>query len=199
MTRHNPRLMFAVIGSLLLLAGCGSSDGTSDVAEPTTETSATSAPAPTTPAPSATTATPTATTPTPARPAGQLIDYETADEDGATITIAADTSKLTGAPADFKSFIAGELTKKSSVDEGCTEPPQIYVSRLDTGGWARGGHFIPQCGGYATLWAKSGGVWKDVWGGQSLVDCETLNRYKFPARVAGDTCLTGEDAVPYSG
>lgn len=202
MTRTKPRLFAALAATTLLLAGCGSSDGSSDVAEPSAKpTTTTNAPAPTRPQPSATTAkpTPTATTPTAAQPTGRLIDYETTDEDGAMITVAADTSKLTGAPADFKTFIGGELSKKSSADEGCTEPPQIYVSRLDTGGWARGGHFIPQCGGYATLWAKSGGSWKDVWSGQSLVDCATLDRYNFPVRVAGDSCLKGEDAVGYSG
>lgn len=186
---------------MLLLAGCGSSAESPGVATPSATSSAvtTSAPAPTQPAPSATTPTPTATTPTAARPIGTLIDYETTDEDGATIAVAADTSKLTGAPADFKTFIAGELTKTPSTDEGCTEPPQIYVARVATGGWARGGYFIPQCGGYATLWAKSNGAWQDVWRGQSLVDCATLQRFAFPARVAGDTCLDGEDAVAYSG
>lgn len=200
MTR-TPRMIAVLAGTMLALSACGSSDGTSDAAEPSAETPTTTTAAPTRATPSATTATPTpkATASTTPRPMGDLLDYETADEDGAMITVAADTGKLTGAPGDFKSFIAGELTKKSSVDEGCTEPPQIYVSRIDTGGWARGGHFIPQCGGYATLWAKSGGSWKDVWSGQSLVDCETLERFAFPVRVAGDSCLDGEEAVTYAG
>lgn len=202
MTRTTPRMLAALAGTmLLLLAGCGGSEEAPDVTRPSAEPpAATATPAPTTPAPSASTPepTPTATTPTAAKPMGKLVDYETTDEDGATIAVAADTSKLTGAPADFKTFIAGQLGK-TSPDEGCTEPPQIYVSRIDTGGWARGGHFIPQCGGYATLWAKSDGAWRDVWSGQSLVDCTTLERFGFPARVAGDSCLNGEDAVAYSG
>lgn len=198
--RTKPRVFAALAGTMLLLTACGGSDEPTGVAQPSPEET-TQAPATTRPTPTATTAkpSPSASTKTPAPPMGKLLDFATADEDGAMITVAADTSKLTGVPADFKSFIAGELTKKSSVDEGCTEPPQIYVSRVDTGGWARGGHFIPQCGGYATLWAKSGGVWKDVWSGQSLVECETLERFSFPARVAGDSCLKGEDAVAYSG
>jgi hypothetical protein len=193
--------------TLLALGACGSdagpdagSDAGADGSAATTQPSATT-PAPTAaPAPASSTASasPTAA-PTTAAPAGKLIDYETDDESGATITTAADTSKLTGAPADFRAFIAAELKKNRNVDEGCTEPPQIYVSRVDTGGWARGGYFIPQCGGYASLWAKSGGTWKDVWGGQSLVECSTLEQYAFPARVAGASCLDGEDTVDYAG
>lgn len=200
--RNKARILAALTGSMLLLTGCGSSDNGSDVAEPSAEptTAATPAPAPSPTKPSVTKTTPTpSASPTAAKPTGRLIDYETADESGATITTAADTSKLTGAPADFKSFIASQLGKKPAIDDGCTELPQIYVSRVDTGGWARGGAFIPQCGGYATLWAKSNGGWQGVWSGQSLVDCKTLNRFKFPARVAGDSCLNGEDAVVYSG
>lgn len=201
--RTRLQMLAALTGAMLLLSGCGSSDEPSDVAKPTAEASATSPNQTTKPTPSATTAKPTPTksaTPTaPPRPSGKLIDYETGDESGATILTAADTGKLTGAPADFKAFITTQLGKKPAVDDGCTEPPQIYVSRVDTGGWARGGAFIPQCGGYATLWAKSGSGWQGVWSGQSLVDCETLERFGFPARVAGDTCLKGEDAVAYSG
>lgn len=205
MTRTKFRMCAALAGTMLLLAGCGSSEESPGAAAPGAESStATSAPAPAQPAPSSSTTpkpkpTPSATTPAAAKPIGTLIDYETTDEDGATIAVAADTSKLTGAPADFKTFIAGELTRKPSTDESCTEPPQIYVARIATGGWARGGYFIPQCGGYATLWAKSNGAWQGVWSGQSLVDCATLERFAFPARVAGDTCLDGEEAVAYSG
>jgi len=184
--------------AMLLLGACGSDEpqaaGTTSTAAPTTAapTTVPTTTAPTTPEPTKSSATPTATT-----PSGKLISYADGDDTGVTIATAADTARLTGAPADFKTFIAAELAT-SSTDEGCTEAPQISVDLLDTGGWARGGHFIPQCGGYATLWAKSGGTWKDVWGGQSLVECSTLEQYAFPARVAGDQCLKGDDAVAYT-
>lgn len=197
-------------GALLVLAGCGS-DGSDDAAETSPDPTATATPlapstaAPTSPATpdpteSSPTATPPATSPTstPA-PTGTLISYETDDDSGATIVKASDTSKLTGSPADFKTFIAAELRRNAQPEPGCTQPAQIYVSLVDTGGWARGGYFVPQCGGYATLWARSNGAWQEVWSGQSLVECSTLTRYKIPARLAGNQCLRGEDAVPYPG
>lgn len=183
--------------TILLLGACGSSEEpeASDAPSASAPTSAAPSPTPsasTTPAPTATTSTPTAAAPT-----GKLISYQTEDG-GAMITQASDTAKLEGAPGDFKAFIARELAD-AEPEQGCTEKPQISVDLLDTGGWARGGHFVPQCGGYATLWAKSQGGWQAVWSGQSLVECSTLTKHRFPARVAGKQCLDGDDAVPYSG
>ncbi|KAA1378287.1 hypothetical protein [Aeromicrobium fastidiosum] len=195
-TRH--LVATALAATALLLSGCGS-DATSDDAA-TPEASAT-----TTPAPAATTEpTATATTPEPSEapttPAttGKLISYVDSEDVGVMIAQPSDTSKLTGAPADFKAFIAAELGRLSP-DQGCTEKPQISVDQLDTGGWARGGTFVPQCGGSASLWAKDGGTWKEAWSGQSLVECSILQRYRFPSRIAGDQCSNGSDAVPYRG
>ena len=204
MTRSKLLPALAVTVALLTLGACGSDSGSegpaADPETTSTAPAATSEPtAPTTSEPTTTEPTDDATAaqPTKAAPTGKLLDYETGDDDGATITTAADTSKLTGAPADFKAFIGARLSS-ADAGEGCTEAPQIYVSRVDTGGWARGGYFIPQCGGYAALWAKSGGAWTEVWSGQSLVECATLEKYKVPARVAGAQCLKGEDAVDYA-
>lgn len=190
---------------MLLLGACGSG-GTAASEAPTASaptstaptapppTTATAAAAePTTPAPATSTSAPTT-----AAPAGKLIDYASGDDSGVTIATASDTGRLTGAPADFKTFIAAELAK-GSTDVSCTEKPQISVDMVDTGGWARGGYFVPQCGGYAALWAKSDGSWKSVWSGQSLVDCATLTSFAFPVRVVGGQCLEGQDAVTYTG
>ncbi|MET0448074.1 MAG: hypothetical protein ABW004_06690 [Aeromicrobium sp.] len=202
-------LLAAATAALILLTGCGGS-GSDTAAEPvattdTPTTGATTAPS-TEPEPEPTKTTPSATpTPTPAvtttatdLPTGTLIDYGNSDENGATIAVAADTGKLAGSPADFKSFIASQLAA-ATPGEGCTEQPQMYVTRVDTGGWALGGYFIPQCGGYAALWAKSKGSWQEVWSGQSLVECTTLTKYGFPAAVAGGECLDGDKTVDYSG
>lgn len=200
MTRLQPMAALAA-STLLLLGACGGGSDRSDASDPATTAAPTStAPtAPATTAPSTTPApSPSTTAPTTAAPAGKLISYANGEDTGVTIATAADTGKLTGAPADFKAFIASELAN-ATADEGCTEKPQISVDTIDTGGWARGGHFVPQCGGYATLWAKTGGVWRDVWGGQSLTPCSTLTKYRIPARVAGDSCLDGDDSVPYKG
>lgn len=114
------------------------------------------------------------------------------------ISTAADTANLKGAPAAFKKFIAAELARTGAgLDKNCPEPPQIYVARLATGGWGAGGYFIPQCGGYAALWAAPKGVWKEAWSGQELVSCKTLTKYSFPAKVSGTSCLEGNKSVTY--
>jgi hypothetical protein len=196
-------LLAAATATLLLLAGCGSGSDPDSGPSATAEAPATTAQPATTEEPPATedeteTTPAPATTRTPAAPTGKLLDYETGDDEGVVLSTAADAAKLTGAPADFTSFITAELAS-ATPGEGCTEAPQIYVSRVDTGGWARGGYFIPQCGGYATLWAKTGGGWKDVWSGQSLVECATLEQFKIPARIAGGSCLQGDETVTYAG
>jgi hypothetical protein len=205
MTRSKLVPALAATVALLTLGACGS--GSDDPAESTGGSSGSTAPAgtddpapssPDTPTKTVPTETPVAPAPTTKAPAGKLIDYETGDDSGATIATPADTGRLTGSPADFKSFISARLAA-ASPGEGCTEPPQIYVSRVDTGGWARGGYSIPQCGGYAALWAKSGGTWTEIWSGQSLVECSTLTKYKMPARVAGASCLDGDATVDYAG
>jgi hypothetical protein len=185
--------------SILVLGACGGSDG--NEASPSTSAttsavpSATPSTAKTTPWPTAsTTAAPSA----PSAPSGKLLTFSDGEGSGVMITSAADVSRLPGAPADFKAFIAREV-ENAPLDQGCTERARISVDTVDTGGWARGGTFVPQCGGYATLWAKSGGTWKNVWGGQSLTECSVLTEHRFPARVAGAKCLQGDDAVAYTG
>ncbi|MCW2841016.1 MAG: hypothetical protein JWR55_2499 [Aeromicrobium sp.] len=196
-------LLTAAAATLILLAGCGSDSD--PAASPTEGTGATtSAASPTgraapTKKPATTRSTPVVTTvPTTPGPAGKVIDYETDDESGVVLTTAADASRLSGAPSDFRTFVTGQLAA-ATPGEGCTEKPQLYVSRIHTGGWASGGYFIPQCGGYATLWAKSGGAWTDVWSGQSLVECSTLEKYQFPVAIAGPSCLEGDETVDYEG
>ncbi len=203
MTRTRLIAVALATSTVLLLGACGS-DGDDAAAAPSTSTdSPASSAAPTTKAPSPTTKTPkptpTATTKEPAVKPGTYIDYEAVNEDGISIAEPSDASKLTGAPADFKSYVAALIEKQATQGvEGCTEAPQINVTQIDTGGWARGGYFIPGCGGSAALWAKSGGTWKQAWTGQSLVDCATLERYDFPSRLAGSTCDAGGDSKAYT-
>lgn len=118
-----------------------------------------------------------------------LIDYG----DGVDVVRDADVSKLTGAPEDFKAFIVAELARKAAAkDEACTEKPLMHVNRVDTRGWAEGGVLVPECGGYATLWAKDSGEWREVWGGQTIVECTVLDRYRFPVELVGNQCVTDD-------
>lgn len=204
--KRAPVLLGLLTATALLLAGCGS-DTPSPTPSPSAAPTSTSTAPPTTPtAVPATTPTSAPTTSTPATPtpkpvtpaAGTLLNYENDNDDGIVVTTAADTANLKGAPADFKTFVAAELARTSAgIDKNCPEKPQIYVSRLATGGWAAGGYFIPQCGGYAALWAKPNGAWKEVWSGQELVSCATLTKYAFPASISGTSCLDGDKAVKY--
>ena len=203
MTRTRLVAVALATSTVLLLGACGS-DGDDDRADPTASPSSpTTSAAPTTKAPTATAKTPrpspTATTEEPPAKPGTYLDYEAVNEDGITIAAASDVSKLSGAPLDFKTFIAASIAKQAAQGvEGCTEAPQINVTQIDTGGWARGSYFIPGCGGSAVLWAKSGGSWQQAWTGQSLVDCATLERYDFPSRLAGSTCEAGGDSKAYT-
>jgi major membrane immunogen (membrane-anchored lipoprotein) len=208
MTRTRLVAVALATSTVLLLGACGSDGDTTadgDAATPSTSTDSPAASAePTSTAPTKTGKTlkpsATATTKEPAVKPGTYIDYEAVDEDGVTIARPSDAAKLTGAPADFKTYIGALIEKQSTAGvEGCTEAPRINVTQVDTGGWARGGYFIPGCGGSAALWAKSGGAWQQAWTGQSLVDCATLERYDFPSRLAGSTCDAGGESKPYSG
>lgn len=207
--KRAPVLLAVLTTTALLIAGCGSDTPSTSPTPPDTSTSATPPPAPTTTptsppstespgTPPTTVATPTSS-PTATTPdTGSFINYENDNEDGIVITTAADTANLKGAPADFKTFIAADLVRTGAgLDKSCPEKPQIYVARLATSGWAAGGYFIPQCGGYAALWAKPGGTWKEVWSGQELVTCTTLKKYAFPASVSGTSCLEGGKTVKY--
>jgi len=156
------RIPVLAIAFLLLAAGCGGSDGSNGRAYEPSKS-------------------PTAST---------LIDY---GDDGITVANAADADKLTGAPDDFEAFIVADLQRQQdSKDEGCAETPEIHVAKIDTRGWAAGGSFIPQCGGNAALWAKVAGGWREVWGGQTLPDCAVLEKFRFPATIAGTECGTAD-------
>lgn len=175
------RTLSVAIAILLLTAGCGDSDepvGTAGDPTPTPEP---------TPTASATTST-TAATEGPI--ASDLIDY---GDDGVVVARSGDRVLLVGAPADFTDFIVAELARQQATkDDVCTEKPEIRVERIDVRGWAAGGVSIPQCGGNAALWARTGGDWKTVWSDQTLPDCTVLEKYRFPASVAGSECGTAD-------
>jgi len=181
------RAPLLAIAMLMLTAGCGGSDDpdgkgadptTTPAPTETTQTTATTTAPTTTPAPAPTKSTSNST----------LIDY---GDDEVIVATPADVAKLTGAPADFKAFIAADLQRQQDSETGvCVRTPEIHVARIDTRGWAAGTNFIPKCGGDAALWAKVAGGWRQVWGQQTLPDCAVLEKYRFPASVAGTQCGT---------
>jgi hypothetical protein len=179
-----------VLTTALVLSACSGGDD---------ERAATPAPSsvPSATTPSATaSATPSEDAPDPDAPA---VDYGDGDGTGAVVADPDDAADLPRATADFRDFLAAEVTRlQNEAGNDCKNEPQIRVNALQRAGWAAGGVFTPECGGYAVLWAKQGDDWSQVWGGQELVDCATLARYRFPVSVAGDQCLSqGGAATTY--
>lgn len=178
--------VLAVAACLLLTVSACSKKSEEPKPAPTTAIPTTASPTP------SATPTPTEETPDPDAPP---IDYDDESGTGAVVPTPGDTSNLDQTSPEFQAFISAELTRLQNESGGdCTNQPQIRVNKVQSAGWASGGVFTPECGGYAVLWAKQGGEWSQVWGGQELVDCSTLLRYKFPVSVAGDQCLTQEGA-----
>lgn len=107
-------------------------------------------------------------------------------DNGVAIKKPDDVRKLTDAPEDFRQFIAGRLDEaRSTRDPEFPEcVPTIGVDVYDPTGFASGSR--TDCGGYAIIWAKKGGVWQEVWGGQDLADCSDLKSKGVPASVAFD-------------
>ena len=180
------RVLVTVAIATVVLSGCSRGGDDQDDALP--------APSPTV---SSSSPTPTPTATESVDPDAPPIDYDTPDDSGFVVADAAGADKLEKASPDFKAFIAEEVVRlQDEAGSDCANKPQIRVSKLQAAGWASGGVFTPECGGYAVLWAKSGTQWSQVWGGQELVDCVTLMRYKFPASVAGQQCL-GQNGTSY--
>ena len=112
------RAPLLAIAMLMLTAGCGGSDDpdgkgadptTTPAPTETTQTTATTTAPTTTPAPAPTKSTSNST----------LIDY---GDDEVIVATPADVAKLTGAPADFKAFIAADLQRQQDSETGACTP-----------------------------------------------------------------------------
>ncbi|MFL6091077.1 MAG: hypothetical protein ACJ71Z_13165 [Aeromicrobium sp.] len=107
---------------------------------------------------------------------------------GAELRNGSDVGKLTGAPDDFKQYIAGVADATGAGSDPTDKcAPRIFVDRIDTSGYAKGGVF--DCGGAQLMWARrQGGLWRQIWGGQITPDCPTMRKYRVPRSIAGKTC-----------
>jgi hypothetical protein len=133
--------------------------------------------------------------PSPSEPAQELIEYDQDEAVGVNLTQPSEVSKLVGAPADFKQFIAGIIEASASeATDDCKV--QVGVAKIDTSGYAAGS--IRSCGGAVYIWAKRDGVWQEIWGGQELPQCADMKKHSVPKAIAGDRCYEGNDEVEYS-
>lgn len=107
-------------------------------------------------------------------------------KEGIAVKRPADVLKLEGTPDDFQQFIAGRLDEAVSTRDPefpeCVPTVSVYV--YDPKGFASGSR--TDCGGYAIIWAKKGGVWREVWGGQDLAACSELKAKHVPPSVVHD-------------
>jgi hypothetical protein len=168
------------------VAGC---DLTKDAAAPTSpapRTKTTRPAAEVTPSPTATEATEaTGATeateaPTPSPTTQVTLDY---GGDGVAVEQPADVSQLTGAPDDFKTFVAGLASKAQQAGKACPDAFHgITVQKL-RGDFALGA--VNDCGGYAALWARVDGRWQEILGTQEQWSCADLAAHDVPEGFAG--------------
>lgn len=175
MNRHPLPAAALLAAALLLLTACSSDDDGSSAADPSSS-----------PSSSDTT------------PATQLIDYEKDDAGGVTLRKPADVAGLTGAPDDFRQYMAGFVNATvTGIQEDPECPVVVQVSQLDTSGYAAG--FTGACGGAAYMWAKRDGIWQQIWVGQEIPKCSDMTKYSVPKAIAGDRCQDGKKDIAYSG
>jgi hypothetical protein len=99
---------------------------------------------------------------------------------GVAVKTAADTSKLTGTSAGFRSFIAEQLAQISG-PASCAE---VHVQKYSSAGYAIGA--VSSCGGYAALWVKEKGGWHEGLATQDVWDCDGLRYLAVPTSFAGE-------------
>ncbi len=132
----------------------------------------------------------------------KLIDY---GPTGVNIQKASDITKLTSADQTFKDFILSMVKQSLADNQQNTDPNTaceytytVNVSKIYAQAYATGG--VSVCGGYAALWAKVDGSWKQIAGTQEGFTCDVLMKYKVPSVLVGDTCneVSSGTSIPYN-
>lgn len=105
-----------------------------------------------------------------------------------------DAAKLTGTSAEFKAFVV-----KSALSIERPDAPNcggITVQKYDPAGFAIGG--VDECGGYAAIWGKKDGRWKELIGTQDAWSCTELHKFGVPPTIV-DKCVSGNVQRSYTG
>ncbi|MFB9314381.1 hypothetical protein [Nocardioides plantarum] len=136
---------------------------------------------------------PTSSATTDPDPQPELIAYAGGEAQPPLIENRADARRLTGAPKDFQDFI-GRAAEKVNQRADCDGAAVgITVDALRTDGYAVGA--VNECGGYAAMWAKVDGAWREIEGTQDTWDCAVLKQYRVPS----DLLLGSQTCFDYGG
>lgn len=117
---------------------------------------------------------------------------------GVPLYTADDASRLTGAPKDFKQFMAYEVRKAIKADDpSCSEPAVYSVTAIASTGHASGE--FSHCGTEKIFWARKSGQWIAIWHGTGVPPCSDLKRNKVPNGLAGNKCKAEGSTHVYTG
>lgn len=128
-----------------------------------------------------------------ATPRPETVTYP---DPGVFVTDEADTAKLTGTSAAFKSFIAAQARKAVAYGEAnCSGAGHgITVQKYSTNGYALGA--VNDCGGYVALWVVVDDQWQEGIGTQDVWDCDSLAYLGVPRSFAGQCADEAGDFGP---
>lgn len=99
-----------------------------------------------------------------------------------------DVTNLKGAPTDFKKFAGSYVTQLQKNDDGTCGPTFLAISTVYGDLYASGNVGADNCGGAGIMFAKVNGSWQKIFGGQQMIDCDTVNKYKITNKYI-DQCF----------
>lgn len=125
-------------------------------------------------------------------PGAQVMDYTriTGLPDGVVIRTPDSVDALSGAPQDFRDYLAHRISQVDPVSE-C--PTLIGVQLVRTDGFAVG--VLRGCGDVQVAWVKVNGVWRTVASAAEGLDCSVLARQKVPPAMADLDCPPARSAL----
>ncbi|GAB3663257.1 hypothetical protein GCM10027596_26160 [Nocardioides korecus] len=105
--------------------------------------------------------------------------------------------RLPGAPADFRAFAKRTIHHLQATRTCSPSAVGLSVNRVRSDGYARGA--VNQCGGYAAIWKRVSGQWREVLGTQDIWTCRDLRRWSIPSSVVAPrpACYNGSKVVTY--
>jgi hypothetical protein len=181
-------LVIPVAALLLLVSACTKAPSTTSTPLASASTGASSVPSTTTP----TSSTMTGSTTAASVPVGTVVDLPGV---GVTFSTADQINAATWLSADERTFLAKQLAEFQAGGDKCAS---IVLSGYRVGDLMHGQQFesdTAPCtggGGYAILWGKVSGTWKQLMAGQEVPTCADIRtagwKTTIPKQFFGGTC-----------